>query len=240
MESNGELLVQVVWGPRAETAAECAGRWLDTQQRLAAADPDLLGRWVKFEFDDELIETELTTSEQLTEIVADGRHDNPELGFGFSASNGRQGEAGDTFFKATAGSVTSNKNLSNVAYLEVNPLPAEDEPHWLAIAEPMLLALVAAWEPDYGVVTRDAVARAQETAPRQPNAGYLTYLSAGRRAAVPAGLPGAVRELPDGGVLLSAIRPGGELPGPEEVAAIGAALREAGAFVPVPTDRPVT
>jgi hypothetical protein len=242
--TNEKLIVQVVWGPRPETAAECADRWLDTQRRLAAVAPDLLGRWVRLEETDEgLAEIDLTDVDTLRRLVAAGAPPGPprpELGFTFSSSTGRRGGPGDTFFTASAGLYTGDPNLLNQARLEVYPGPPEDEPRWRALGGPALLALVAAWEPDHGAVTGRSLRRAQPAGPREPRAGYLTYLCAGRRAAVPANRPGRVAGTPDGGVLLAATAPGGGRPGPDEVAAVGAALRAAGAFTPVPTDRPVT
>jgi len=65
----------------------------------------------------------------------------------------------------------------------------------------------------------------------------VTYLSAARSRLVPDDLAAGARPTPDGGLLLSLVSPEGTLPDASEVAALGARLREAGAFAPVPTDR---
>jgi hypothetical protein len=247
MRSSDMVLIQVAWGPRKETPIECAERWLNTQRRLAGIDPDLLGRWVRlYETDGGKIEErELVDLDTLRGLVEDGTHykDNPpdepipDIGFQVSSSTGRRGGPDDVTFSAGIGLYTDNPNLMNQAHLEVYPLPHEHVSHWARIAEPILSALVEAWEPDHGAVYIRPVRRAQQPVPRTPFAGYATYLSAARRPYVPAGLPGGARETPDGGLLLSLVGPDGELPSVDEVAAVGAALRDAGAFAPTPTDR---
>lgn len=231
MSGSEKLVLTVAWGPRRETAAECAGRWFDTRERLAAVDSGLLGAWSHNG-------TALGAADALVSIVENGAHVwnesgdvIPEMGFLFSAA------AGPVLFSACAGLYTDNPNLMNRVHVEFPPQQPSPGRH---IAEPVLLALVAAWEPDHGEACWGWPPRAQPNGPREPGAGFLTYLSPGRCWAVSEKIPGAVRQLPDGGVLVTATGPDGSPPSPADVEATGAALQAAGAFTPIPTDRPRT
>jgi hypothetical protein len=245
--ASEKILLQVAWGPRKESSAEVAERWLAMQQRLTPLAPDLLGRWVHgYETaDGKLAEQELADLETLQALVEHGAHhkDDPpdeviaELGYQLSASNGRGGGPGEVGFVANAGLHTDLPGLMNQARLEAYP-GSDELPRWAALAEPVLTALVAAWEPDYGQVWTWSVREPQDPQPRQPFAGYVTYLSPGRRRYLTSELPAATRELADGGLLVSVIGPDGAFGSPDDVAAVGATLRESGAFAPTPTDRP--
>lgn len=222
------VLVRVVWGPREESAQQVADRWLAAARALAAVDPELLGRFVRLRENDEggLDRDPLDDPAVALSVIEGGRSDPPDPGFSVRGVNGRFG-AGEVEISAYAGS--ASRMTTNLAYLAFTPGTEDEARHWADIAEPALLALVSAWEPDHGNVWTKAVRRAQGPAIRDPFAGYVTYLCEGRCRDLP-DLPGASRT-PGGGLVVSRSSI-------EEIVALGARLRDAGAFEPVPKDRP--
>ncbi len=234
-------MTQVTWGTRAENADECARRWLSTIRALAAIDQTLTG-WVIQSVDvaGRPRMTALTEDDVLPVVEAgahvDGGVAQRDLGFSFGTVNGRDGGQ-EVFFHATAGLSAPVPGLLNTVRLEVRPEAPAEVRRWSGIAEAALTVLVSAWEPDHGQVWSFPVRQAQRPAPRQPWAGPVTYLSAGRARLVPDDIAAAGRPTPDGGLLLSVIPPGGRPPSDEAVTALGVRLREAGAFEPVPVER---
>jgi hypothetical protein len=223
------VLVRVMWGPREESAAQVADRWLAAVAALAAVDPELLGRWVRPRENEQggLDLDPLDDPAVALAVIEGGRAKPPQTGFSVRGWNARRG-AGEVSFKASAGS--RSKVTPNVAYLEFTPGTGEEARRWAGLAQPALLALVSAWEPDHGNVwTRDLM-DAQQPAAREPFAGYVTYLSAGRCRGPAGELPGAART-PDGGLVIAT-------PSTEDAVALGATLRGTDAFAPVPKDRP--
>ncbi|MET8360674.1 Imm52 family immunity protein [Micromonospora sp. NPDC005171] len=225
-----KVLFQVVWGARQETADQIAHRWWRLNQRLGTVDP-LLSRWVILEEHDEgYLELNLDRQTLLKQVVIEGANENkPDLGFGFGAWNGQSGEL-EVSFRAQAGQSQSASGLVNSARIEVRP-QSEDEVHrWTAAARSVLMSLVEAFDPDFGMVWTHPVRQAQQVAPAHPFAGFITYLSGMRGSSVPAELRPEVQE--QGGVLLSLVVPGEGWPGVEEVARLGSALKQAGSLEP--------
>lgn len=230
-----ELTIQATWGPRAETVTSCVQRWSTALTALAEVDP-VLSAWYISEGDgtDPADEVSLADTD-LAEIVDAGDRGG-ELGFGFAAYNGHDA-AYPVFVRHTVGLTAPVVGLVNTVWVEAYPDTAQEVRRWAGLAEPALAALVAAWEPDSGQAWTPAVKQAQHPAPRRPWAGIATYLSAGRRQAVPADLAATGRPTPDGGLLLPLAGPDGGLPHPELILDLGARLLESGAFEPTPLDR---
>jgi hypothetical protein len=227
---------RVVWGPRAESAEECAERWRTTIRALAGLDPMFAG-WVMYDDEDEdpanWRPVPLRDADLLP-IVRAGAVGGADAGFTFGTMNGQDEHA--LFFHASAGMSAPIEGLLNVARLEIRPTSAAGLRRWAELAEPVLAVLVEAWAPDHGHISTFPLRQAQWPAPRQPWAGTVTYLCAHRSQLVPADLAASGRPTADGGLLLSLVRDG-ELPPDETVVALGTRLREAGAFEPIPVDR---
>ncbi|EWM18777.1 extensin [Kutzneria sp. 744] len=193
------MLVRVMWGPREESAQEVTDRLLAALRALAAVDGDLLGRWVWPQENDQggVDLHPLDDPEFALSVIRASEAKPPQTGYSARGWNGRRG-AGEVSFKVTAGS--RSKVTMNLAYLEFAPQTREEAEHWADIAEPALWALVSAWQPDHGSVWTKAVVDAQQPAVRDPFAGYVTYLCAGRLAD---DLAGGTRTS-DGGVVFTA------------------------------------
>lgn len=169
--------------------------------------------------------------------VAAGRSSNDELGFTVGAWNRRQNAQSVSFTSSCGGS--SDAVLNN-AFLGLQAATEEDVHRWARLGGELLTALATAWQPDWGYFVSDPVRNQQEREdPRSPVAGYVTYLSPGRRAALPRDVGARVGVTPDGGALISLVEPDGRLPGPQTVLRMAKALTRSGAFAPTPEDRPV-
>jgi hypothetical protein len=225
------------WGPRPEAAAACARRWARFFRALEAPGVDELRGWVIPGGSSPSDREPLALDEARLEAeVAEGSAGD-DLGHTVGAWNGRDGARSVSFMSSCGG--TSDAVLNN-AFLGLQAATDEDVRRWALLAEPLLTALVGAWGPDWGYFVSDDVRDQQERPdPRSPVAGYLTYLSAGRRRALPRHLDAHVIDTPDGGVVISLIAPHGRLVRAEEVLRLARTLTRSGAFAPTPEDAPV-
>jgi len=121
-----------------------------------------------------------------------------------------------------------------------------DVRRWGRLAEGLLVAMAEEWEPDWGYIGAQTLREQQMLqgrGHREPVAGYLTYLSAARAQALPAGLAAIGRariyRIRDGGVVVSLIDAQADsgLPTDDRVIGLARALRDAGGFDPTPIDR---
>ncbi len=230
-----EITVQVVWGPRAETAGGVAARWRDTRLALAELSP-LLAGWYVHDGESDVRIGDGTAEETL---VADAARDD---GYGYRLT-AYAGAAAATpiHYTATAGLARPEAGLLNGVTVAIAPARTEDARSWDPLLAPMLAALAAVWQPDWGQAGTRRQRVPQRGGPRTPWAGRVTYLSPLRASVLPAGGPtdggpvlptgfAAGAPTADGGLVLTAAST------PDAVA-LGALLRDAGAFAPVPEDR---
>lgn len=227
-----KVLTQVVWGPRQETVDDISQRWWQLNQELGSIDA-VLRRWVIVEGSDSgYREIALDNRQLLRQVIMEGANvDKPELGYGFGAWNGQGGEL-EVTFRAVAGQSQSASGLVNSARLEIRPQSQAEVSRWTTVVESLLLSLVRAFDPDYGMVWTHPMRQAQKAAPANPFAGYLTYLSRGRVRTLPASLKEKAR-LEEAGFLFSLVVPGEDWPGLEGVTRLGAEMKQAGLLDPV-------
>jgi Immunity protein 52 len=225
------------WGPRPEPAIECARRWLTFFLSLEALDVDELRGWGIPKGSPRDVPDLPQELSALTAEVADGQSPDDELGFTLGAWNRRQREQSVSFTSSCGGS--SDAVLNN-AFLGLQAATGADVRKWARLANDLLTALAEAWQPDWGYFVSDSLRDQQEREdPRSPVAGYVTYLSPGRRAALPRDVRARVSTTPDGGVLISLVEPDGSLPKPQDVLRLAKTLTKSGAFAPTPEDSPV-
>jgi hypothetical protein len=253
-----ELFAGCYWGPREESAEQCARRWLVLLERLAALDVDdqLLGGWQQPQYlppDLELLVEQQrweelpddveallipgpplpTTLPELSGLVAEGANRDPTLGFNLGAWNGRATQ-GRVDFSAACGIPAV---LVNNACLRLARETDADAWRWARLAEDVLVALVEAWAPDVGYLGTATLREQQEYRHRHPDIGYVTYLSAGRCGSLPGNLEARGRRTRDGGMVFSLIHRDGTLPQARKVIELAGWLRAAGTLAPIPTDR---
>lgn len=194
----------------------------------------MLSRCVQRILDDEtdeghVEEEELDTIEALAGVVRFGLNEpKPELGYVFAAWNEYYDER-QVWFHATAGLSDTGSGLVNSARLEVRPESAGEVWRWTGVAQPALLALVRAWQPDYAVVWDFPLWQAQGVPAAHPFAGYVTYLSAPRARRLPTTLSTPAAPTGDGGAVLSLLPPGtAGWPDRQRAVSLGRELADAG------------
>lgn len=226
------------WGPRGESAEECACRWLRFFRQLEALGSEALGAWGLRAGSRNAVRELVLERANLATVVQKGRtRDYEKTGFVFGAWN-RKDVPRAVGFNAICGASTSV--VLNVAYLTLHSASAEDVREWTGLAGGMMGALVEAWEPDWGFFVTDPLRdQQQDRDPRAPVAGYLTYLWRGRSEAVPRDLDARIDVTSEAGSLISLLAPDGSLPPAERVLRLASTLRESGAFAPTPLDRPL-
>jgi hypothetical protein len=234
-----QLMMRGFWGPRRETAEGLAERlsafcgrlgelfpggttqWLDAQEvGFPLASPDAARAFVEQRF------------AKLSEAEA-------ELGVVLVAS-AAQANGAKLTFNASAGGFSELRTLKNNVVLKVDPPSDVKVRDCVTIARQCCSVLVQEWEPDWADLTShelwDAVRGTVQVKSRAPRAGFVTYLSSGRKAGVPADIAAQAVETSDGGILIGGVTDK-EFLTPTQVADIDDALRPTPAFEPVPTDR---
>jgi hypothetical protein len=225
------------WGPRPESAVDCARRWLTFFRALEAPGVEELRGWgIPMGSPRDVPDLPLGLPRLEAEVAAGGAPDD-DLGFTFGAWNRREGRQSVSFTSSCGGS--SDAVLNNV-FLGLQAATADDVRRWARLAGDLLTALAGAWQPDWGYFVSDSVRDQQEREdPRSPVAGYVTYLSPGRAAALPRDVGARVSTTPDGGALLSLVEPDGSLPKAQDALRLAKTLTKSGAFAPTPEDGPV-
>jgi hypothetical protein len=174
------------WGPRTESADECANRLARCLDLLGEAHPALSTWFRKGKSKSAASGEPMTTSpEALTELIAGGRNRTDvsgrvinELGFRLSAWNKNSIPVS---FSTTCGASPATASVMNVFLLEL-PDPAGDgaplyEPK---VARAVLEAIVAAWDPQWATFASYSMRNAQPHRNGRPVAGWMTYVSGGR------------------------------------------------------------
>jgi len=197
------------WGPRQESAEECARRAVTFLKMLAACDP-LLAHWNKIPKPrgrgrkTPLMPPELST---LTEAYRRGVNREPggppieSLGLTVSAYNDGTGQ---DFVSLSMNCGSYANGLSNACVLS---LPSEGENAERIIAAPVLSEVVRgmalAWEPDWAVAMSHAY---RDMDDRQGKSdmwlGWVTYFSRHRGTMPPLPTPVRIEPVEDRGMLI--------------------------------------
>ncbi|MGK5533677.1 Imm52 family immunity protein [Streptomyces sp. URMC 129] len=170
------------WGPRAESAGECAARLGDCLQRLGTTHP-ALATWFRkgkskaaasneaITVNNEALEALLLAGRSRTDIGGDTID---ELGFRASLWN-RDPLA--VSLSTTCGAHPATNSVMNYFTLTLpEPLEAATELYEPDVARAVFRAVVEAWSPTWATYASYAMRERQRTAPGQPVGGWLTYL----------------------------------------------------------------
>ncbi|MFF2726713.1 hypothetical protein ACFVS9_02220 [Streptomyces sp. NPDC058008] len=252
---SGELVVKVSWGPRPESPAELAERWLATLGALTAlssgapaapsagtAAPEPAGAPVSWRWDREGEAGGPVPSgvREFADVVEAGGPEEDADIVGWSAAvTGTWPDGGYAYLRAKGGG--SDEHTPFTATLQLFPAPgaAAGSPAPLADRLPEALVVLAeSWDADTGL-TYDrelfsTVKAAFGLRNSRPRCGWATYLSVNRAALVPDALPGRRHATKGGGLVLEAGH------STEAVMTAQRALADAGALerVPVSEARP--
>ncbi|MFF1836061.1 Imm52 family immunity protein [Streptomyces sp. NPDC058231] len=231
------VTVHGLWGVRKEDPQELAGRWGRLLRALGAIDADACGSWRAAEAEDDPsappVEVDVPA---LTDhlLRTNPEPDAPYIGYTASLSSGRPETVRVTVSLNAGGSANRVPDSCVVGLTSA----ADDDAELVRRSTDVLEALVACWGPDWG----EAYSREEFRAVKSefglragaPRGGRSVYLSPGRAARVPEGLPGTYIRTAEGGLVVDLTRGGTELPGIETITEVNRELLAAGALEPLP------
>jgi hypothetical protein len=193
--------VGAYWGPRQETALECARRAELFFQLLARCDPSFAqwyrrGRSAPRELPGLPVRAEI---EELEQLLLKGRNRGDvnrdvieELGFSMRVWNG---EKVRTRIEVLCGAYTPA--VPNVCLFYPPKEGPSRERLWSApVLSEVLTSIATAWDPDYAMASSSEMVELLEKQPGEVRVGWLTYLS--RRLGTLPPLPAPVRITPVG------------------------------------------
>lgn len=194
------------WGSRPESASQCGERLARCIAALANIDP-ALGAWFERGASKASAKTPVElAAPALGELLAKGRNRRDfggeaieQLGFSVGLWNRARPVVG---LSGTVGAHPTVPGILNSFVLELPALDEESAGLYVpGAAVTLIQAVVEAWDPDWATWTTHGLRNSQESAPREPVIGWLTYL---RNVGVEA-MPVASESLGDG-VLICAGR----------------------------------
>lgn len=230
------------WGPRREPVEECARR-LESSITQLGAHSELLRQWYGLGLSRAEAQGRpiAIRRDALVELLLKGRSkrdDNhkiiEEAGVHARIWNGADDDLAAVVDVTCACSAQVLGVMNNFGLdLPMAATPLVELSTTLAL----LRIVVEAWDPDWAVVTTQALREAQMPKVRTPFVGWLTYLSPGR------GDPGAVKgaaveRFPDGGAVI-VLAPRLEEVDVGHALRVAETLRVAGVLRPTPIDRAV-
>jgi hypothetical protein len=199
------------WGPRGESVSACAERLTTCLLRIGSLAP-LAATWYRKagRRKDAMGSPVSVESSALRELLLAGvnRRDFGgdvinELGFSVSLWNGDS--RAPVGFSVTCGAAPSTPGVMNSFVLNLpSPEAGGAQFYEPSTARALVMAVVAAWEPDWATFASHRLREAVDPAPRQPVTGWITYLSARGRRPVPSRLGAVVEQLDDGALVVSA------------------------------------
>jgi hypothetical protein len=251
--SSEAFKIEAKWQARPESPRSCAQRLAHMLAVLAAAHP-AFARWNKLANSRAAANRPAwhmpPDTDELTAVFERGRQYRdiprepwPELGYSVAAWNGMDPPCGASL-SIRPGGYSDNRAFPNSVDLELNPAsPGNADLICAGVLKPALLSIVAAWEPDYGVVICwdywDRLFGDRGWPPFR--SGWMTYLApqyASRVTPPPAAI---VERVPGGGLLLLATEDRFSMDNPAHLAvadAIQAALAPLQALLPSSRDLP--
>lgn len=236
------VVVNGFWGTREEDPQGIGERWYVTLTRLKGIDDGCFHGW--HEAGDGLPADPLVlpSVSALTEYI-ERQNTEPDLdvvGYGTSLWAHNHGMPKVTSAIRAGGSSPYITNSVSISFRS----RTVDETADVIRSAPQILQVIAdAWDIDGGQVYDKSQYRAvadrfglENTDPR---CGRAVYLSEGRAALAPEGLPGTYTSTAAGGLIIDLTRGGSEMPSNETIIEANKDLRAAGALEPlrVPFDR---
>lgn len=238
-----DVVVHAMWGVREQSPGQLAQRWLVLLRGLAEIDGGTCGRWYETaEYDETRPAVELTEAAVAAYI---GRQ-NPEPDADYIGRVAVLSTAGGRGVPRVVTSINaggSAKRVPDTCAVTIRSRELDESVELVRRSAEVLGTLGVCWDADWGEVYDDDQYEAVEdvfglsvTAPRS---GRSVYLSPGRAAVVPEGLPGTYTRGEGGGLVIDFTRGGTETLSVESVVGANRRLRAAGAMepLPVPFDR---
>ncbi|WP_326767502.1 hypothetical protein OG978_25960 [Streptomyces sp. NBC_01591] len=236
------VVVNGLWGLRGETVRSIAERWSGTLTALKDIDGPTFDVWHESEdglASDPLLEPSVPA---LVEYI-ERKNTGPDLDVvGYTTSLWAQNPGAANVSTAIHAGSTS-LHAANSVSLVLRSREVDESAEVIRRAPEVLRILAENWEIDAGQVYSKpqyrAVTERFDLGNADPRCGRAVFLSAGRAALAPEGLPGTYVRTAHGGLVIDLTRGGTESPAVETIIEANARLREAGALekLPVPFDR---
>ncbi|MFJ6010655.1 hypothetical protein [Streptomyces sp. NPDC092952] len=236
------VVVNGLWGPRAESVGSVAERWSGTLAALRDIDAQTFDVWHEAGDDlpsDPVLEP---SAPALAEYI-ERRNTGPDLDVvGYTSSSWARNPKAAYVSLTTHAGGTSRYAPHSVS-LVFRSREVDETAEVIRRTPEILRVLAEHWEIDAGQVYDKAVDAAvterfdlENSAPR---CGRAVFLSAGRAARAPEDLPGTYVRTADGGLVVDLTYGGTKTPDIGTVIEVNERLREAGALekLPVPFDR---
>lgn len=236
-----EIAVRGFWGPRKEPVARYAERWLALLRRLEQIAPEVFGGWMSAQ-DENSVSLDLSPQALTEYIAAQTPEDYADLELGHRfAFKCRSANGILVGGSASVGIDPAVPGMNNRFILSLGKGGSDRARVTWPLTGQVLQALAEEWEPDWGDAGTyelwELLAEESDIDNTSPRAGYVTYLSPGRRKLAPDGLPGRT-VVTEGGGLLIDLFDGPRPPEDRQVVELDRVLRTAGALAAVPADRP--
>ncbi len=215
------------WGPRRETAADCAPRVLRMYEALAKIDP-LFESWTWVGRRRPIPMASLN-AEKLVPLLEDGQNFSdfdhepiPSYGYRFSAYNNREGPS-EVIVGGNIGGYSGAAGYDNTIELHTRPFGAPDPALVnFRVFRATLLTFAEIWPVSWGYARSYAM---PELTPRDPkrgtsrfHGGWLTYLYPPFAAKITPPRSAMVEELPGGALLMIATKDTFDAANPAHVA----------------------
>ncbi|SFX34200.1 hypothetical protein OH786_22840 [Streptomyces atratus] len=236
------VVVNGFWGLRGESVPGIAERWSGTLTALKDIDGPTFDVWHEAGDDlpsDPVLEPSVPA---LAEYI-ERKNTGPDLDVvGYTTSLWVQNPAAARVSMAIHAGSTSHYAVNSVS-LAFRSREVDETAEVIRRAPEILRLLAENWEIDAGQVydrpQYRAVAERFDLANSDPRCGRAVFLSAGRAALAPEGLPGTYVRTAHGGLVIDLTRGGTESPAIETIIEANTRLREAGALekLPMPFDR---
>lgn len=232
------VVVHGLWGVRKEDPGQLAERWVGLLEGLAEIGSGDCTTWRAAESEDDMsaapVERVVSGLRAYVE-QASPEPDAPYIGYTASLWSGRI-ETVKVTVSINAGGSANRVPDSCVVALESTAAPGSVE--LVNRSADVLGVLAGCWGPDWGeAYSREefrAVKQEFGLRPSAPRGGRSVYLSPGRAAFAPGGLPGTYTRTAAGGLVIDLTRGGTAQPSVESIVAVNRELRAAGALEPLP------
>ncbi|MEU8630315.1 hypothetical protein [Streptomyces sp. NPDC048669] len=233
-----------MWGVREQSPDQLAERWLVLLRALAAIDGDTCGQWHEAaEYDETPPAVQLTDSAVAAYI--DRRNPEPDADYigrvaSLSTADGGPGRPRVATWINAGGSAN---RVPDSCVVKLRSQELDESADLVRRSGEVMAAVGASWDADWGEVydddEYDAVADEFGLSVTVPRGGRSVYLSPGRAALAPEGLPGTYTRTAAGGLVIDLTRGGTAEPSLASIVEANRVLRAAGALepLPVPFDR---
>ncbi|WP_405901814.1 hypothetical protein OG696_41070 [Streptomyces sp. NBC_00656] len=238
-----DVVVRGLWGVRQQSPYQLAERWLVLLRALAAIDGEACGHWYEAAEDDASPPAVALTVPAVAEYIDRQNPDTDADHIGRVASLSAATAPGRPQVETWINAGGSAKRVSDSCLVTFRSPELDESVDLVRRSGEVLSTIGASWDADWGDAYNDeeheAVADAFGLRAGAPRGGRSVYLSPGRGALAPEGLPGSYTRTATGGLLIDLTRGGTAQPSVGSIIETNRQLLAAGALepLPVPFDR---